>query len=94
MWGRTVTKLDLVKPIRATDGQMYHVHAHNCRQAHNVRKYRIDDIWTIDADTVTDVVVTVYPPDQFDYDVADVALGDTMYADDFKFFPCVHWEST
>lgn len=67
------------------DGTQQHVHVAGCADLR--KRYRQPvDAWTIDVESKVEVVMEVYPPDQFDYDPATELSG---YAGDIRFFPCV-----
>jgi hypothetical protein len=68
------------------NGEALHVHAAGCADIKKRYRQPVDG-WTIDADTKSDVVFDIYPPDQFDY---DPETEYDIYFSDVKFFPCVN----
>lgn len=77
-----------VEIVHRSDGS-HHVHAADCSDL-DKRQYAVDRSfgkWIIDADTKRDVVVEVYPPENFGYD-GDDAQEIAGYGEDVKVFPC------
>jgi hypothetical protein len=80
-----------------------HVHAAECADCRLYgpgRKYGGDDYggaigetWSFEAATRRDVVMDVYPPEDFDYDPTTEEIRS--YSDDIYFAPCVvlPWEA-
>jgi hypothetical protein len=61
----------------------FHVHTADCADC---RRYRDEERLDMDANTREAVVLEIYPPEDFDYDIA-TEFG--MYASDVWFAPCV-----
>lgn len=82
----TTVKICQLRATKAIGASRFHIHALECRDANNERKYR-DALTMVDVHSVDEVAIEWYPPDNFDYDPAT----DSSYRDDFVVFPCVDW---
>lgn len=68
----------------------FHVHRVGCIDTGKA-KYARKDHFTLNVETKFDIVVDIYPPNQFLYDPATDDLGG--YMNDVKVFPCVHFDA-
>ena len=70
-------------PNLGTKGADLHVHTAEC--ADNGKKlYQSEQGWTFEFESIKDVVLSNYGPDEFDYEERDWA----DFLTEFKFFPC------
>jgi hypothetical protein len=73
-------------PNLPSSSEAMHVHAPGCADTSRGVYRQAGRPWTIDADTLRDLVLAVYPPEDFGYD-ADTEWLD--YSGDIRVFPCV-----
>lgn len=72
--------------IWRVDGPQFHAHAPGCADTKKRRYAGQDDPWDAEVETVDDVVMDVYPPDQFEYDPKTNEMN--IYRADIVVFPC------
>lgn len=65
-----------------------HVHKLGCADTRKMAYRAVVDLWTIEADTIADIIEDIYPSDNFDYDSTD-ASEYAGYRNDVHVFPCV-----
>lgn len=76
-------------PRALADKGTLHVHRAACADTHKLRRLaRLDEPWTIEADSRRAVVYDIYPPGEFEYTGADDP-SYAAYRTDVYFAPCV-----
>lgn len=90
-----MTAVTIIGPNLNRAGQQkggMHVHAKGCAEIERDPKHygyrQVKPHWTIDAESIKEVVTAIYDPDDFCYDESE--WGD--YAADVHFAPCVKFD--